>query len=383
MKRFFQCAFQFLAALIRGRAGHGGPALQILVLVLASLSASAEPRFELVKVANGIYAAIRTEPPGLTVNANTVFIINQDDVVVVDTTLTPGTAREEIAALKRITNKPVKYVINTHWHDDHIMGNQAYKEAFPSVEFIAHLNTKNYLPTTGLANRQAALSEQGYPAFIVALKTRLAKNESVFGGPMDEEERSTYASGVEIAERYMSENNGVEIILPTTTVQDRLTLVRGKRTIDIRYFGRGHTSGDLVVHLPKEGIVITGDLVVWPVPYVGSPQSHPGEWSKVLDQIVLLKAKTIVPGHGPLLKNDDQVKAMSKLFAYVDEQVRAGVKRGEKLDQIREKINLDSFRDEFAGSSRIRKLIFRNYVVGPAVEAAYLDATARFAGKEE
>jgi cyclase len=337
VKKFVKFAFQFLAVLIRRRAGHGGPALQILVLILVSFSIKAEPRFELVKVADGIYAAIRTEPPGLTVNSNTVFIINQDDVVVVDTTLTPGTAHEEIAALKRITSKPVKYVINTHWHDDHIMGNQAYKEAFPGVEFIAHLNTKNYLPTTGLANRQAAMSEQGYPAFIAALKNRLAKNESVFGGAMDEEERSTYASGVEIAERYMSENKGVEIILPTTTVQDRLTLRRGKRTIDIRYFGRGHTSGDLVVHLLKEGIVITGDLVVWPVPYVGSPQSHPGEWSKVLDQIVLLKAKTIVPGHGPLLKNDDQVKAMGRLFAYINEQVHAGVKRGEKLDQIREK----------------------------------------------
>jgi cyclase len=377
VKIFVTCDFQFLAALIRRRAGHGVPALQIFALVLVSFSVKAEPRFQLVKVADGVYAAIRTEPPGLTVNANTVFIINQDDVVVVDTTLTPGTAREEIAALKRLTNKPVKYIINTHWHDDHIMGNQAYKEAFPGVEFIAHLNTKNYLPTTGLANRQAAMSEQGYPGFIAALKNRLAKNESVFGGPMDEEERSTYASGVEIAERYMSENKGVGIILATTTVQDRLTLRRGKRTIDIHYFGRGHTSGDLVVHLPAEGIVITGDLVVWPVPYVGSPQSHPGEWSKVLDQIVRLKPRTIVPGHGPVLKNDSQVKEMAKLFAYIDEQVSAGVKRGDKLDQIREKLNLDSFRDRFAGESRIRNLIFRNYVVGPAVEAAYLDATVK------
>jgi cyclase len=65
---------------------------------------------------------VRREPPGLTVNANSVFIINDSDVVVVDTTLTPGTARELLTALRTSTNKPVKYVINTHWHDDHIMG---------------------------------------------------------------------------------------------------------------------------------------------------------------------------------------------------------------------------------------------------------------------
>jgi len=350
--------------------------LLVAILLTASIS-NAQPRFKIVKLAKGVYAAIRTEPPGLTVNANSVFIINDSDVVVVDTTLTPGTARETIAALRQLTNKPVKYVINTHWHDDHIMGNQAYRDAFPGVEFIGHVKMREYLPTTGLANRQGAMSEQGYPGFIKALKSRLEKNESIFGGPMDQEERDAYQSSTEIAERYMSENPKVEIILPSTTVEDRLTLQRGERTIDIRYFGRGHTSADLVVYLPKERIAITGDLVVWPVPYVGSPQSHPGDWSKTLDQILMLHPKTIVPGHGPVLTDDSQVKEMSKLFATIDQQVRTAVKRGETLDQIHKNLNLDSFRDHFAGNSRIRKLIFRNYVEGPAVDAAYLDATAK------
>jgi len=351
--------------------------LLLLTTFISTYTATAQPKFKIVKLASNVYAAIRTEPPGLTVNANSVFIINDSDVVVVDTTLTPGTARETIAALKQITNKPVKYVINTHWHDDHIMGNQAYREAFPGVEFIGHVKLREYLPTTGLANRQGAMSEQGYPGFIKALKSRLEKNESVFGGPMDEEEKAAYQSGVEIAARYMAENPKVEIILPTTTVQDQLTLRRGKRTIDIRYFGRGHTSGDLVVYLPKERIAITGDLVVWPVPYVGSPQSHPGDWCKTLDQLLTLHPKTIVPGHGPVLNDDSQVRAMSRLFATIDEQVQAAVKRGETLEQIHQNLNLDSFRDQFAGNSRIRKLIFRNYVAFPAVDAAYLDATSK------
>ncbi|HEV8135700.1 MAG TPA: MBL fold metallo-hydrolase [Pyrinomonadaceae bacterium] len=349
----------------------------LIAIFISTPSATAQPRFKIVKVSKGVYAAIRTEPPGLTVNANSVFIINDSDVVVVDTTLTPGTARETIAALRQLTNKPVKYVINTHWHDDHIMGNQAYRDAFPGVEFIGHVKMSEYLPTTGLANRQGAMSEQGYPGFIKALTTRLEKNESIFGGPMDQEERDAYQSSAEIAERYMAENPKVEIILPSTTVEDRLTLQRGERTIDIRYFGRGHTSADLVVYLPKERIAITGDLVVWPVPYVGSPQSHPGDWSKTLDQILMLHPKMIVPGHGPVLTDDSQVKEMSKLFLTIDEQVRAAVKRGETLDQIHKNLNLDSFRDYFAGNSRIRKLIFRNYVAGPAVDAAYLDATAK------
>ena len=88
----------------------------LLILVIFGSSLAVTPRLKVVQVANGVYAAIRNEPPGLTVNANCVFIINDDDVVVVDTTLTPGTARETIAELKKLTSKRVKYVINTHWH---------------------------------------------------------------------------------------------------------------------------------------------------------------------------------------------------------------------------------------------------------------------------
>src|SRR5215213_4852395 len=134
--------------------------LFLLLLLPAPLLALCQNTtdFEVVKVAEGVYAAVRREPPGLTVNANSVFIINDEDVVVVDTTLTPGSARETLAALRKLTDKPVRYVVNTHWHDDHLLGNVAYRDAFPAADFIAHENTREYLPTTGLKNRQMAMS---------------------------------------------------------------------------------------------------------------------------------------------------------------------------------------------------------------------------------
>jgi len=347
----------------------------LLAALLVPLTVAAQkPQFEVVRVGEGVYACVRTEPPGLTVNGNTVFIINDDDVVVVDTTLTPGSAKETIAALKKLTNKPVKYVINTHWHDDHVMGNVAYREAFPGVEFIAHTNTRTYLPSTGMNNRKQAMSDQGYPAFINALKSRLQKGDSVFGGPMNEEEKTTYASDITIAERYMAENPSAEVILPTTTLEDRLTLRRGSRTIDILYLGRGHTSGDIVVFLPKEKIAISGDLVIWPVPYIGSPQSHPGDWSVTLGKLLALKPTAIVPGHGPVLRDDTYVNSMIRLLASIDEQVKASFNRGETAEQAHQSVKLDNFEKLFAGDSRMRRLIFRNYVSGAGVEAAYIDA---------
>lgn len=349
----------------------------LFVPFIASGQSSQSGDFEMVKVADGVYAAIRTEPPGLTVNGNSVFIINDDDVLVVDTTLTPGTAKEELAALRKLTSKPVRYVINTHWHDDHLMGNQVYRDGFPGIEFIAHAATREYLPTTGLSNRKGAMSEQGYPGFITFLKKQLQENQSVFGGPMDDEERATYASDIKIAERYMAENPGVEIVLPTITLTDRLTLHRGNRVIDIRYLGRGHTSGDLVVHLPKEGILIAGDLVIWPVPYVGNPQSHPGEWGATLEKLMGLNATTVVPGHGPVLHDNTYIKLMTRLFASMKQQVEAAVARGETLEQTRKSVNLDEFQKLFAGESRMRRNIFSNYVKGAGLAAAFSDASTQ------
>jgi cyclase len=228
-----------------------------------------------------------------------------------------------------------------------------------------------------MTNRKQAMSEQGYPAFIASLRSQLEKNESLFGGPMNEEERTTLASDIKIAERYMAENPGAQIVLPTITLEDRLTLYRGARTIDIRYLGRGHTSGDIVVHLPAEGILITGDLVIWPVPYVGNPQSHPGDWSATLEKMLTLHPTAIIPGHGPILRDDSYVKLMARLFASIKQQVEAAVARGETLEQTRKSVNLEEFRKAFGGDSRMRRIIFGSYVRGPAVEAAFSDATAK------
>src|ERR1044071_10366284 len=81
-------------------------------------------------LAPGVYAAIRREPLALAVNSNSLFIVNSDHVVVVDAQFTRVATREQIAALRRITRLPVRYVINTHWHDDHLAGNQVYQDSF-------------------------------------------------------------------------------------------------------------------------------------------------------------------------------------------------------------------------------------------------------------
>jgi glyoxylase-like metal-dependent hydrolase (beta-lactamase superfamily II) len=331
--------------------------------------------FDVQKLAEGIYAVIRKEPPGFMVDANNLFIINDEDVIVVDANGAPAITREVLAALRKLTSKPVKYVINTHYHDDHIRGNQVYREAFPNVEFIGHAFARDYLPNQGATNRKGFL--EGAPKFAAQIKEHLAKNESLFGGEMSGEERDSLQNDIRLVDLVLSEGSQAQTVLPTITVEDRLTLYRGNRVIDIRHFGKGHTAADLVVHLPQEGILVTGDLVVWPVPLVGNPQSHIGDWATTLNQLRALKPTIIVPGHGQVLRDDSYVKTLAEMFAFIKEQVDASLAKGESLEQAQKGVNLAEFRNRLAGDSKVKKALFANYVAYPAIAAAYGEANGK------
>jgi cyclase len=331
--------------------------------------------FAVEKLADGVYAVIRKDPPGLMVDANNVFIINEDDVAVIDANGSPSITKEVLAALRTLTSKPVKYVINTHWHDDHIRGNQVYRDAFPGVEFVGHAAMRDYLPNQGAVNRKQFL--EGAPQFLEVIKSSLEKGKSLTGSDLTPEERISYANDIKLAEFVLSEGAKALTVLPTITIEDHLTLLRGNRVIEIRHLGRGHTAADLVVHLPRERILITGDLVVWPVPLVGDPQSHIGEWSETLKKLCALDPAVIVPGHGPVLRGTSYPKLLSAMFGSISEQTRAAVSRGETLEQTRKSVKLEEFQKQLVGDSPVRKLLFANYVAYPAVGAAFREASAR------
>src|SRR5450432_103359 len=121
--------------------------LFVLILSLPAIALGQATNFEVVQLADGVYAAMRKDPPGFAVESNSVFIIGEDSVIVVDAQSNIGTTKEVLAALSKLTSKPVRYVVNTHWHDDHIVGNQVYRDAYPGVDFIAHINVRPYLLT--------------------------------------------------------------------------------------------------------------------------------------------------------------------------------------------------------------------------------------------
>lgn len=350
------------------------------LLCLAGLIASGLPTaqpapapqpegFEVTRLAEGVYALIRSEPVGLMVDANTVFIINDEDVVVVDANLGPASARASIAALRRLTRKPVRRLINTHWHDDHVLGNATWREAFPDIEFIGHRSMADYLPGQGLKNRQAMLRDA--PAGVAMLRSLLEKARDMDGRELSPQARQAYSSDIRLVERYLAETPSVDIVGPTRLVEDRLVLEHGSRRIEVLHLGRGHTAGDLVVHLAAERIVITGDLVVAPVPLIGRDQSHVGDWPATLERVLGLGAALLVPGHGPVQRDDRYVRQQIGLLEDLRRAVQDARARGEPEAIARKNIRLPDQRERFAGADPVRNLLFGQYVLGPGIGALY------------
>src|SRR5205085_1081458 len=110
---------------------------------------------------------------------------------------------------------------------------------------------------------------------------------------------------------------------------------------------------------------------------VGNPQSSIGGWALALERLMTFQAKTIVPGHGQVLRDNAYIKLMANLFASIKQQTDAAVGRGETLEQVRKSVNLEEFRKQFVGESRMRKISFNMYVVGPAMAAAFREATEK------
>jgi cyclase len=347
------------------------------LLILSPCAALArEAKFDVVKLAEGVYAVVRKDPPGFAVESNSLLVIGDDGVVVVDAQSNFATTRETLAALRALTNKPVKFVVNTHWHDDHCVGNQVYAEAFPGVQFVAHAATRAYLPAQGAENRRK-WHEGGLPQFVDMLRGLVRDDKSIGGGAIDEEERASYLSDISLGEGYMTVPADYAPTLPTVTLEDKLTLYLGSRAVEVLFLGRGHTSGDVVVRLPRENIVAAGDLIVWPVPFVGSDQSHVSDWGATLEKLIALKPSVILPGHGPVMRDDSYARQVARMMHVVNDMTRESVARGENLEAVRKSVKFDYYRKLFAGESRVRNALFSMYVAGPAVESAYNDATAK------
>lgn len=351
----------------------------LATLTLAAASATAQiepyhgPGFTKNELAPGVWAFVFDNPLGdaAGVDGTALAIINDDDVIVVDAQWSPVSARRVLAEIRKLTAKPVRYVVNTHWHGDHWFGNQVYRDAFPAVEFIAHPNTLADLETKELPDLDRT-RDVDLPATITELETRYAGAVRRDGKPYMPTDSAMVRKQIAALRWAIPAMKEIRPVRPTLLVADSLILRRGDRTIAIRYLGRGNTRGDLSVWLPEERILATGDLLVNPVPY--SFGSYLGDWVKTLGELRALPAAVIVPGHGAIQRDWAYLDLFMELLDSTLAQARAAVAKGLDLEATRKAVDLAAFKTRFAEGDDLRGRAFDGFFVTPAVERAWLEA---------
>jgi glyoxylase-like metal-dependent hydrolase (beta-lactamase superfamily II) len=347
-------------------------AAAIVVLSLASAPGEGLPQkaYEVVKLADGVYAFVWKDPIENLIESNSLFVINDRDVLVVDTGMVPSTARVMAAELRKLTDRPVRYVVTTHWHDDHHGGNEVYRELWPGVEFVAHRDTREDVLAQTYAPRPKEIVDLETQAKKYAAWAESGKDDD--GKPLEPSRRARAAEIAALDLALAPELRAIRETPPDFTFTDRLVLHRGSRTIEILWLGRGNTRGDVVVFLPKERIAATGDLFVQPVPF--GIASYYEEWVATLGRVDALAADVLVPGHGLVQRDRAYLRQVQALLVALVEQVRAAVAAGATLEETRDRVKLADWKTKFAGDDTAKQRAFDAFFVAPAVERAWKQA---------
>jgi glyoxylase-like metal-dependent hydrolase (beta-lactamase superfamily II) len=227
---------------------------------------------------------------------NTGIIIGDDAVLVADTQATPAMAQDVVRRIREVTDKPIKYVVLTHYHAVRVLG----ASGFDPQEIIASQDTYDLIVERGEQDKASEIGR--FP--------RLFRDvESVPPG----------------------------MTWPTITFNRKMTLWLGKLEVQLLQLGRGHTKGDTVVWLPQDRVLLSGDLVEFDAtPYAGD--AYFKDWPQTLENVAALKATALVPGRGPALLGEEQVaaglKATGSFIADVRASVEAGVAAGKDLNAV-------------------------------------------------
>lgn len=337
--------------------------LSIAIMVgISSLARSQQMKhFRMEKINDHVYAFIGSDPTLDWVDGNSYAILTDDGVFVVDSHQPPIVAEANIAEIRKVTDKPIKYLLNTHWHGDHNTGNFVFKREYPGIQIIAHTKTREIL-TRRMPQWVDEARNGEYTKYINMFDSLLAVGKGFSGRALNATDSLRLRKCNELLHRYEQDVRRDTAVLPFVTFDRQLTLHLGGREIQIRHDCRANTPGDAYVWLPQDSILITGDVLVHPIPYPFG--SFFDEWVTQLDTMLALHPKIICPGHGDVMHDSEYLRTVRDLFATIWSQGKAAFDRGITTpDSLKNALDLSTFRKKMTQGDPVRDYLFRSYIL--------------------
>ena len=312
-----------------------------LPLLLALSTAQAQtpqetietPTHNFLKLADGVYQAVGTG--SIHVMSNALVLVGDDDVLVVDSHVTPAAARALLTAIKTLSDKPVRHLINSHYHFDHAHGNQAFPEG---IDIIGHEYTREKL----LGN---VLEENTYRSFSSAVPGQIADLKALAAQEDDPKLKAEFEEQLHVQEDYLEALGEIVPTPPNMTLDKKMTLYQGDREIQLHFFGRAHTGGDVVVFLPKERLVFTGDLIYTTLSYMGD--GFVGEWPDTLEGLKALDFDIMLPGHGGPVQGKDRIDYFQAFLRDLWQRVGALKRQELSVQQTAERVDMTGHSDNY------------------------------------
>ena len=323
-------------------------------------------------VAPGVHVLRQPIPVFSGVAGNVTVIEQSDGLVLIDAGSTPGGGRRIVEMVRRISEKPVKAVVLTHFHSDHLLGLPAIRAAWPEAEIIAHEAT-----AADMRDRMGDMPTAPDPAYDAVWLGRIGQSvqaaETALADPeTPEAHRQGWRRALASTELRRADALGLHRVMPTRTFQDRLTLDDATAPVEVAFLGLANTRGDVVAFAPRQRVLAAGDIVVSPAPYMFS--AYPREQQAVLAQMADLDFDILIPGHGAPMQGKAYLARVSGLIDALRAQVEPLAKEGLALEAVLERIDLEAHRRAFVGDDVWLGFWFDQYAAIPLIDSLYKEA---------
>jgi glyoxylase-like metal-dependent hydrolase (beta-lactamase superfamily II) len=246
-------------------------------------------------------------------------------------------------------------------------GLQAIRAAFPQAQILASPHARQFIVDT--QDRWLKRRVTMAPNIAKAVHGALEKKVDLSGRPLIPREKAWLEQGLAIVDGLDRENLRTTYVVPDASFEDHLTLYLGTREIRFLRLGNAHTAGDVILWLPQEKIVATGDIVTAPIPLMPSPYTR--DYPATLEAIKALGFTTLVPGHGPVEHDAQYLDLLGETLRSIVTQVKALVANGVPEAEVAQKIDFSAVEGRFTHGDPFLANRFQDYVAGALPAAAY------------
>jgi cyclase len=299
--------------------------------------------FEIQNLADGVYLA--SARPRVVLNCNAAIFVNSADVLVVDAHSKPSAAAALIGQIKRqITPKPVLYLVDTHFHWDHVQGNAGYRNAYgKDLKIISSDATKKLEAQNAESRLRESFDPHGHPfSGMPHIPVLLDTARQQLSKAATAQQKAQLSEQVQELESFQREMQNFEPTLPTVTF-DKTYVVKDKaHELHVQFHGRAHTAGDVVVFCPQKRVVATGDMILGWLPFLAD--SYPKEWPRTIDSVSKLAFDYAAVGHGPAQHGRQLMTSERDYLEELAERVDAGKRAGKPLSEIQKSIPVASLK---------------------------------------